>query len=171
MKSNHFGLVAAAMLLAGCQQEQQPIDQFITQVEQTSYKEIKQLEPEKPYKASEYQAAQLRQPFTLPEVALIATQPKVKKDCWQPAHRDKNGRLEKYPLSDLKLRGVMGRDGNVSGLIQTPEGTLVKIQAGQYIGLNNGRVTKVDEQHLQIKETLPDGLGCWQQRDVKLALK
>ncbi|QSA19722.1 pilus assembly protein PilP, partial [Vibrio furnissii] len=56
-------------------------------------------------------------------------------------------------------------------LVQTPQGSVMKIKAGQYLGLNNGRVTRVADDYLLIKETLPDGLGCWNQRNVKLALK
>ncbi|MDJ1478828.1 hypothetical protein QBX67_28100, partial [Bacillus sp. LS15-K4] len=33
------------------------------------------------------------------------------------------------------------------------------------------KVTRVDDNYLLINETLPDGLGCWNQRNVKLALK
>ncbi|MGR5542418.1 pilus assembly protein PilP, partial [Vibrio campbellii] len=56
-------------------------------------------------------------------------------------------------------------------LIQTPQGSVLKIHKGQYIGLNNGKVTKVASNRLVIKETLPDGLGCWNTRTVTLALK
>lgn len=106
----------------------------------------------------------------LPAIA-VANQPKIKQDCWQPRLRTKTGALELYPLEQLSLRGVMASKGDISGLVQTPKGTLVSVTAGEYLGLNNGKVTKVTPQFILIKETLPDGLGCWQQRSVKLALK
>ncbi|MEF1339522.1 pilus assembly protein PilP, partial [Vibrio rotiferianus] len=54
---------------------------------------------------------------------------------------------------------------------QAPNGTVYKVHAGQYIGKNNGKVTHVTHSYLLINETLPDGLGCWQKRKVKLALR
>ncbi|MFA0676528.1 pilus assembly protein PilP, partial [Vibrio sp. 10N.222.51.A6] len=112
-----------------------------------------------------------RPPFELPKEAMVQNQPLVKKDCWQPNARSRIGKLEKYPLSKLRLRGVMGSGTSVSGLVQTPKGNVVNVKKGQFIGLNNGRVTKVTSQYVQINETLPDGLGCWHKRNVRLALK
>ncbi|WP_105902876.1 pilus assembly protein PilP [Vibrio gangliei] len=157
-------------LLAGCEQSNDSIESFISQVENQSRKEIAQLEPEKTFKATKYNGAQLREPFSLPAVA-VANQPRIKQDCWQPGLRSKTGALEQYPLEQLHLRGVMGSKGSISGLVQTPQGTLVEVLAGEYVGLNNGKVAEVTPQFILIKETLPDGLGCWQQRNVKLALK
>ena len=65
----------------------------------------------------------------------------------------------------------MGSGSQISGLVQTPKGSVVKVQKGQFIGLNSGRVTKVTSQYVLINETLPDGLGCWHRRNVRLALK
>jgi type IV pilus assembly protein PilP len=163
-------LCGALLLLTGCSNEQPSINSFIHQIELESQREIEQLQPEKPYTPVAYRASEQREPFVLPKVALVAKQPRVKRNCWQPSARDKNGRLERFPLSDLRLRGVMGRNKDISGLIQTPQGTVVKVKPGEYIGLNNGRVVRVASNFLLIKETLPDGLGCWQQRSVKLAL-
>ncbi|MFA0520856.1 pilus assembly protein PilP, partial [Vibrio sp. 10N.222.55.E8] len=92
--------------------------------------------------------------------AIVQNQPLVKTNCWQPRSRPRHGKLEKYPLSQLRLKGVMGNGSSVFGLVQTPRGNVVNVKKGQFIGLNNGRVTKVTSQYVQINETLPDGLGC-----------
>lgn len=160
----------SVVILAGCQQSNDSIPNFISQVESQSRKEIAQLDPEKPFKATQYSGTRLRAPFSLPAIA-VANQPRTKQDCWQPGLRSKTGQLEQYPLEQLHLRGVMGSKGEISGLVQTPKGTLVTVQLGEYVGLNNGKVAQVTPKFILIKETLPDGLGCWQQRNVKLALK
>lgn len=166
-----FSFVAlSVVVLAGCQSSNNSIESFISQVENQSRKEIAQLEPERTFQATTYNGMNLRAPFTLPAIA-VANQPRAKQDCWQPGLRSKTGQLEQYPLEQLHLRGVMGSQGQISGLVQTPKGTLVKVQPGEYVGLNNGKVAQVTPKFILIKETLPDGLGCWQQRNVKLALK
>ena len=163
-------IIFSAAVPVGCQQSNGSIASFINQVESQSRKEIAQLEPEKSFQATQYIGDQLRIPFSLPAIA-VANQPRIKQDCWQPGLRSKTGQLEKYPLEQLHLRGVMGSQGSISGLVLTPKGTLVKVQAGEYVGLNNGKVTEVTPKFILVQETLPDGLGCWQQRNVKLALK
>lgn len=166
-----YWILMASTLLIGCEQEGSSIPAFISQVESQSRKEIAQLTPEAIFSATTYHAQVERSPFVLPEVAVIANQPRAKQDCWQPGSRNKTGVLEAFSLDKLHLRGVMGSKNHISGLIQTPVGKVVKVQPGEYVGLNNGRVAEVTSTYILIKETLPDGLGCWMQRSVKLALK
>lgn len=155
----------------GCKANQGSLEDFVVQVEAQARKDVDQLVPASEFIAAQYQQRTLRPPFELPKEAIVHSQPKVKKDCWQPSQRKRTGKLEKYPLSKLRLKGVMGSGSQVSGLVQTPKGNVVKVQKGQFIGLNNGRVTKVTSQYVLINETLPDGLGCWHRRNVRLALK
>lgn len=163
-----FGLV---VVLVGCRANTEPMEGFIRQVESEARQEIAKLQPEREYIPTEYSASQNRRPFELPKEAVIASQPVVKKDCWQPPSRAKNGKLEAFPLSQLRLKGVMGSGNAIAGLIQTPQGKVEKVQPGQFIGQNNGKVTLVTPSYILINETLPDGLGCWQQRKVRLALR
>ncbi|WP_041472933.1 pilus assembly protein PilP [Vibrio atlanticus] len=159
------------LVLSGCKANQDSLEGFVRKVEAKARKEVEKLVPETEFLAATYQRHAFRPPFELPKEAMVQNQPLVKKDCWQPNARSRIGKLEKYPLSKLRLRGVMGSGTSVSGLVQTPKGNVVNVKKGQFIGLNNGRVTKVTSQYVQINETLPDGLGCWHKRNVRLALK
>ncbi|PWI33181.1 fimbrial protein [Vibrio albus] len=157
--------------LAGCQANDDSIDLFIAQTELAAKRQIDELVPAGQFVATPYTQRKERGPFMLPQAALIHSQPMTKVNCWQPKLRKKAGKLERFPLEKLRLKGVMGNKSSVSGLIQTPDGAVHKVKSGQYLGLNHGKVVKVTARHLIIQETLPDGLGCWQQRSVKLALK
>ncbi|UHJ60007.1 pilus assembly protein PilP [Vibrio furnissii] len=159
------------MLLGGCKANQESLTDYLATVERQAQRDVAVLAPVVQFEVFAYTQQQGREPFVLPQEALVQNQPVVKANCWQPTARHKSGVLERYPLSQLHLKGVMSSGGAVSALVQTPQGSVMKIKAGQYLGLNNGRVTRVADDYLLIKETLPDGLGCWNQRNVKLALK
>ena len=171
MKPSKLAYLSLILILVGCKANQDSLEEYVSKVEEQARKEVAQLKPAAEFIAATYDPKISRGPFVLPKEAIVQDQPIVKKDCWQPSYRSKNGKLEKYPLSKLRLKGVMGSGSTVSGLVQTPVGNVVKIQKGQFIGLNNGRVTKVTSKYVLINETLPDGLGCWHKRNVKLALK
>ncbi|MDN3615383.1 pilus assembly protein PilP [Vibrio gallaecicus] len=171
MKPSKLAYLSLILMLVGCKANQDSLEEYVSKVEEQARKEVAQLKPAAEFIAATYDPKISRGPFVLPKEAIVQDQPIVKKDCWQPSYRSKNGKLEKYPLSKLRLKGVMGSGSTVSGLVQTPVGNVVKIQKGQFIGLNNGRVTKVTSKYVLINETLPDGLGCWHKRNVKLALK
>lgn len=171
MKSRTLLSLALLTLFTGCKANEDSLDDHIAKVESQARQDVIDLAPVIDFKISKYAAHQSREPFVLPQEALVLNQPTVKKNCWQPSKRRKSGELERYPLSKLRLKGVMSSNGRVSALVQTPAGNVVKVNAGQYIGVNNGKVTRVTAKYLQINETLPDGLGCWNKRNVKLALK
>ncbi|WP_299687304.1 pilus assembly protein PilP [uncultured Vibrio sp.] len=172
MKINRvFYLSFLVLLLAGCKANQDSLEDFVVQAEAKAKKEVELLLPASEFTAATYQRRAFRPPFELPKEAIVPNQPLVQKDCWQPRARSRNGKLEKYSLSKLRLKGVMGSGSSVFGLVQTPSGNVVNVKKGQFIGLNNGRVTQVTNQYILINETLPDGLGCWHKRNVKLALK
>ena len=168
---------AAFLVLVGCQANDDSIERFIARTELATKKELAtEKDPAEPAPASLFQVTPYTQhkgrvPFMLPHSARVHSQLMLKTSCWQPERRKKSGKLERFPLDKLRLKGVMGSSGSISGLVQSPDGAVHKVQAGQYVGLNHGRVTEVTSKHLLIKESLPDGLGCWQQRSIKLALK
>ncbi len=171
MRNRSLLMVWLATLLMGCQANDESLTDFIREVESQARRNVEKLKPADEYVAVVYDPKRLRAPFELPKEATIATQPIVRKDCWQPPSRVRSGKLEKFSLNQLRLKGVMGSGNSVSGLVQAPNGTVYKVVPGQYLGRNNGKVTQVTHSYLLINETLPDGLGCWQKRKVKLALR
>ncbi|WP_423839927.1 pilus assembly protein PilP [Vibrio mytili] len=171
MKNRSLLMALTAALLIGCQANDDSLTDYINNVENQARRDVEKLKPAEQYVAVAYDPKVLREPFELPQEATIATQPVAREDCWQPPSRKRTGKLEKFPLNQLRLKGVMGMGNTVSGLVQAPNGTVYKVKPGQYLGRNNGKVTHVSHNYLLINETLPDGLGCWQKRKVKLALR
>ncbi|MGR5237872.1 pilus assembly protein PilP [Vibrio alfacsensis] len=171
MRNKSLLMVCITCVLAGCQANDESLADFIRSVEKQARRDVAKLKPAEEYVVVAYEPQIMRAPFELPKEATIATQPVARKDCWQPPSRKRTGKLERFPLSQLRLKGVMGMGSSVSGLVQAPNGTVYTVQPGQYLGRNNGKVTHISQRHLMINETLPDGLGCWQKRKVKLALR
>ncbi len=170
MRAN-AGLMLVCVSLVGCQANNDSLSDYIRQIESEARIDVAKLKPERKFLVAPYSPQSKREPFALPEEATIASQPVARNDCWQPSKRKRSSKLERFPLNQLRLKGVMGTGSSVSGLVQAPNGTVYKVHAGQYIGQNNGKVTHVSHSYLLINETLPDGLGCWQKRKVKLALR
>ncbi|WP_319535611.1 pilus assembly protein PilP [uncultured Vibrio sp.] len=171
MRNESLLMVLMGVLLVGCQANDESLTDFIRDVENQARRDVEKLKPADKYVAVAYAPQVMRDPFVLPQEATIAIQPIARKDCWQPRSRARSGTLETFPLSQLSLKGVMGMGGTISGLVQGPNGTVYKVAPGQYLGRNNGKVTQITHFYLLIDEILPDGLGCWQKRKVKLALR
>lgn len=171
MKSSHASIVTVGLwLLVGCQAESEPVDVFIAQSRLNAKANISDLKQVASFAAIPFDTDLIREPFVVPDVAKVALKPQEDQNCWQPKTRSKRFQLEQYPLAQLKLSGVMGSEGELSGIIHLPSGTMSKVSKGHFIGRNNGKVLKVSNQYVLIQEILPDGLGCWQKRQIKLSL-
>jgi len=55
-------------------------------------------------------------------------------------------------------------------LIRTPDGIVHRVQVGQYMGQNEGRVIAVESSKINLTEIVPDGLGGFMERPASLAL-
>ncbi|MCW8348369.1 pilus assembly protein PilP [Vibrio sp. ZSDZ65] len=154
--------------LVGCQANDDSLTDFVAKTEAEIVIEVAQLQPRYSFDAVPFTYSKYGTPFDLPKIAQ-AQRPANNRACWQPKARGK-GNLEQYRLTELKLKGVMSKGKGLTGLLQLPNRQLVKVSAGQYIGENNGQIKQVTPDGLIVNETLSDGLGCWFQRQVKLAL-
>ncbi|MDD1782120.1 pilus assembly protein PilP [Enterovibrio sp. ZSDZ35] len=91
-------------------------------------------------------------------------------DCWQPQNLPAKDALEGFELSALQFKGVIGTPGSYWALVQSPDATIHRIGPGRMLGNNRGRVESISQHTLSLTEHLPDGLGCWTKRNVKVAM-
>lgn len=73
--------------------------------------------------------------------------------------------LEDYELDTLTMVGVLSKGGKLSAVMQTPDKNLVVVNVGTYMGLNQGRVTKISKQGLSLVEIIPNGRGGYRERE------
>ncbi len=78
--------------------------------------------------------------------------------------------LEYYPLDSLRMVGTLAMHEDIWALVTAPDGAVHRVQPGNYLGKNYGKITLVSEDHVELTEIVPDGLGGWQERNAKLDL-
>ena len=103
-----------------------------------------------------YAAQQLRSPFMPPSLAQeLQTMAwrRVMPDLARPPQY-----LEQFPLESLRMRGTLTRASSpLFALVEDPEGVVTRVQAGNYMGRNFGRVTAVTPSQITVIEIVPDG--------------
>ncbi|GAA05225.1 pilus assembly protein PilP [Photobacterium leiognathi] len=155
--------------LVGCKANDDSVEQFIATTHSEAKARVKPLPESFVFTAETFVMTSKRVPFVKP----IPEQLLAKEDtgtCWQPQLDRPLSKLEEFALEKLAMKGAIGNNKQLWGLVFTPEGDLMKIKPGQYIGLNRGKVLTVSDKEIEIEETLPDGKGCWLKRPTKLAL-
>lgn len=78
--------------------------------------------------------------------------------------------LEGYPLDTLKMVGTLEKQSHYWGLVQTKDRMIHRVELGNYLGENYGRILDIDEDRISLRELIQDGAGGYLERQASLAL-
>ncbi len=78
--------------------------------------------------------------------------------------------LEAFPLDSMALVGSIVKAGLPVALVKV-DNLLYQVKLGNYLGLNFGRVTKINETEVTLREIVQDAVGEWIERAATLQLQ
>jgi type IV pilus assembly protein PilP len=78
--------------------------------------------------------------------------------------------LEEFPLDSMTLVGSMVRDKKPVALVKVGP-LLYQVRLGDYLGQNYGRVVKIVENEITLREIVQDAIGEWIERPASLLLQ
>ncbi len=143
------------------------LEQFVTQVKARKGGRIAPVPEFKMYEGFQYSAFERRDPFTRAETnteQALASDNGISPD--QDRHKEP---LEEFPLDTLKFAGHLEKQAEHWAIITAPDGLVHRVQVGNHLGHNYGRITNVTETRIELVEIVPDGIGGWVERQAALA--
>jgi type IV pilus assembly protein PilP len=78
--------------------------------------------------------------------------------------------LEAFPLDSMALVGSLVQAGKPVALVKV-DSLLYQVRPGNYLGQNFGRVTKINETEVTLREIVQDAVGEWIERTATLQLQ
>jgi len=78
--------------------------------------------------------------------------------------------LEAYPLDTMKMVGSLIKEGQPVALLRV-DNLLYQVRPGSYIGQNYGKIVKVGETEIVLREIVQDAAGEWTERTATLQLQ
>jgi type IV pilus assembly protein PilP len=78
--------------------------------------------------------------------------------------------LESHPLDNMKMVGSLLKQGRPVALVRV-DNLLYQVKPGNYLGQNFGKVTKVAETEVLLREIVQDAAGEWIERKATLQLQ
>lgn len=78
--------------------------------------------------------------------------------------------LEAYPLDAMAMVGSLMKAGKPTALLKV-DNLLYQVGLGEYLGPNYGRITKITETAVQMREIVQDATGDWIERTASLELQ
>lgn len=173
--STGLAVATLAALLAGCgapaSDELQP---WMAEQRAQQKAQIEPIQAPKKYTPENYTQQAVTDPFS----SLKLTQA-LKRESAQstsnaaliaPELARRKEPLESYPLDTMSMVGTLVKEGRPVALVKV-ENLLYQVRPGNYLGQNYGRIMKVDESELVMREIVQDAAGEWIERVATLQLQ
>ncbi len=166
-----FALLAlSTLLLTACDDDMSDLHAYTDEVKANAKTSIEPMPVVEKFESFAYSASALRSPFVEPEPELVKESTFNSLDCLQPNFARNKHPLEKYPLDNLIMRGTLGADGALHGLVESTDRKIHRVRPGMYMGLYHGEVIGVSSEYIELEEMFPDGTGCWEKRETSLLM-
>jgi len=162
---NTLALGFVAIALAGCTRGSGDLEAWVNEVKARPAPPLDPLPVMKQFETFEYAAQTMRDPFSAPVPDRNAG------NGLRPDPERRKEALEAYPLDSLNMVGTIGAGGKLVGLIMAPDKVTYRMQPGNYMGQNDGRITAIYDDRIEMVELVPDGAGGWLERQAKIALE
>jgi len=163
-----YPVTAIVFLLGGCHQqdEKDAITNWLeTTRRNTPIVFIHLPEPEH-FVPHPYDAGSDTDPFNRQRAASVLTPAaSVAADIKRP-----RSALEAFPLDSIAMVGVMSKPGSSYALLQV-EQRIYPARVGDYLGTDLGRIERITETGLELREQVVGNNGQWTERTVHLALR
>lgn len=157
--------------LSGCGAEQEELQTWMDQQRREAKPNVPPLLPPKRFDPQPYEQAQAVEPFSNQKLAVA-----LKQEARQPnslfageMNRRKEP-LEAYPLDSMSMVGSVARSGRPTALLKV-DSLLYQVKVGDYLGQNYGKVTKISETEVTLREVVQDAAGEWIERPAALQLQ
>lgn len=166
----HIPLLGLVGVLSACGGDMSDLDRFIAETKTKHHGQVDPLPEFTPYESFVYKADVGRDPFRpQTDVSQIATTESEYSGPRPESSRRKEP-LENFPIDSLKMVGLLQQSSQTWGLVRDPEGTIHRVQPGNFAGKNHGKITQVRETKIDIVELVADGLSGWITREAQLAM-
>jgi type IV pilus assembly protein PilP len=164
----------AAVGLSGCAgSEQEELQQWMAQQRAQVRPTVPPITEPKKFTPQAYTEGNAFEPFNMQKLTQA-----LRRDSAQPSTSGliapelarRKEALEAFPLDSMAMVGSMNRNGQPVALV-TVDKLLYQVRVGNYLGLNYGRITRISETELALREIVQDAAGEWIERVATLQLQ
>jgi type IV pilus assembly protein PilP len=129
------------------------------------------LSPPKKFNPQAYLAGAGVEPFSTQKLTVAIKQESRQPNSLLAAEINRRKEpLEAYPLDSMAMVGSVTKQGRPYALLRV-DNLLYQVKTGDYLGQNYGKVTKISETDVSLREIVQDAAGEWIERTSSLQLQ
>ncbi len=164
-------LAGAGWLVAGCSGEQQELSQWMDQQRREVRPSVQPIPAPKKFIPQAYDAISGVDPFSSQKLTVALKQESRQPNSLLSAEINRRKEpLEAYPLDSMSMVGSLTRNGKPFALLRV-DNLLYQVKLGDYLGQNYGKITKITETGVAVREIVQDAGGEWIERNTDLQLQ
>ncbi len=171
-----FSLITlGAGFLSGCgASKEDDVRQWMAEERNRTQPKVAPIPAPKQFKPEPYSNASALEPFSNQKLTQA-----LKRDSSQvaanvaliaPELARRKEPLEAYPLDTMALVGSIIKSGQHVALLKV-DSLLYQVRVGGYLGQNYGKVTKITETEITLREIVQDAVGEWIERVATIQLQ
>lgn len=168
-------LMALSLALAACTQSgQEELQQWMNQQRAQTRPKVEPIPEPKKFTPQAYTQERAGDPFSNQKLTQAlkreSAQTTTTASLVAPELARRKEPLEAYPLDAMAMVGSLIKQGKPVALIRV-DNLLYQVRPGNYLGQNYGRIMKVDETEVVLREIVQDSGGEWIERTATLQLQ
>lgn len=161
----------STLLLAACGGEQEELQQWMEQQKREVKPNVQPLSEPKKFDPQPYLAMTGVEPFSTQKLTVALKQEARQPNSLLSAEINRRKEpLEAYPLDSMSMVGSLVRQGQPYALLRV-DNLLYQVKLGDYLGQNYGKITRITETDVSLREIVQDAAGEWIERTSALQLQ
>lgn len=160
-----------ALGLSACSADHEELQTWMDQERQNVRPSVQPLSPPQKFNPQAYAGMEGVEPFSQQKLAGALKQEARQPNSAVAAELNRRKEpLEAFPLDAMTMVGSVQKKGLPFALLKV-DGLLYQVKAGDYIGQNYGKILKVTETEVSLREIVQDAAGEWIERPTTLQLQ
>ena len=167
-----FVAVLSAFLLSACGDPTEELRGWTEQQRKDVHPKVSKLEKPQKFEPATYEQVSSVDPFSTQKLAVAVKQEsRQPNSLLAPEMNRRKEPLEAYPLDALRMMGSLMRSSGQYVAIIRADNLNFTVTVGNYIGQNFGKITRVTETEVALREIVQDPAGEWVERISSLQLQ
>ena len=159
------------LMLSACGGEQDELQSWMDQERQHVKPNVQPLSPPQKFNPETYAGLDGVEPFSTQKLTGALRQEARQPNSAVAAELNRRKEpLEAYPLDSMSMVGSVQKQGRPYALLRV-DNLLYQVKAGEYLGQNYGKILKITETEISLREIVQDAAGEWIERPTTLQLQ
>jgi type IV pilus assembly protein PilP len=165
------GMSLLVLNLAACSGSDEELQAWMEQQRHEVQPSVKPLSPPQKFNPQAYVGMDSAEPFSAQKFTGVLKQEARQPNSAVAAELNRRKEpLEAFPLDSMTMVGSVNRKGVPFALLKV-ENLLYQVKVGEYLGVNYGKITKISETEISLREIVQDAAGEWIERPTTLQLQ